>query len=66
MKNILIHGKWFRTYAIQCHDCECQFTYETEDIIDIHGEHPWVRCPECDVSIEHDESKVVMIRGIRE
>ena len=55
MRRIVLHGKKYKTYHTIC-DCGCMFLYESEDVINIFGDSPWVRCPECDATCLHSES----------
>ena len=52
MKNITKHKP--DKYVMKCHHCDCEFTYELEDLKVNYVTEYVIKCPECETELKHD------------
>lgn len=50
-KEVIRHGKFFRSKQAHCYSCGCEFTYERDDCIWMYGNTFDIHCPECNKRI---------------
>ena len=55
MITVITHGT--KTFRVVCPICNCEFTYQEEDLNkDVFHNH-YVICPDCGIHIPHEEQK---------